>query len=692
MAAEKNVGSLPFIGKRGTSLPTGGGWENLPMGERLRQTFERGLTRVELDLADAYNKKILPGQIPEAQKRITKQIAAEFGAQFSVHAPYQVDVSSQSWGQRIEAAEVMRQSIKYAKEMGAKYVTFHPTANLSGASFLDPFTWQATPVQAHLMMRDKTEFTNWCTRNGISKDSPIYEKLQTEAGIMYNAQSMQFTQHYAASAPMYAQEFGATGARTDALKRAIELLNKGEGNDEKIRQETIAAANSYITSANDNVRRGASAFFQQLASKEEFERFIANAKELAKSRDVEETLKDLERGKESKWQFATMATGGRINKDGSTIDSKFEYDGMGDPNRDLFMASESQFGGDKKAWEAYKDNFKSSGSGQDAARRMNFAIAMTLNRQIDLTGVSSAPDATKATEAWVNNLKETFDDVFRNKEVQENLTKHGIVLSAENLWGVNPEAGVLDAAGYFNKAEHMVKAVEALREVAKKHGIPEEHIKMTFDTEHAAIGSQTDPTKFLKELKESGKEGMVGHVHLVGGGSTASIFGHKGFGSIEDDVARKNPELLQKLVEMGVPLTFEPGSGGIKDVEGGIETLLLGAPLDTLQAANMLGKGAPEEELIRTMGTLGYQKGAPTLAYGGGQRGGGYFASFAAQNDSMIEKSMYSFGPSVPQHWRPSYSALASPSLYQGGISHQMPGSNIWGGSQPLTYSMKNKE
>ncbi|MFH0961225.1 MAG: hypothetical protein V1820_00910 [archaeon] len=688
-------GKIPFVGKRGTSVPTGGGWENLPMAERLRQTFERGVTRVELDLADAYNKKIMPGHVPDAQKRISKQIATEFGGSFSVHAPYQVDFASIGWGQRIEAAEVMRQSIRYAKDMGAHYVTFHPTANLSGAAFQDPFTWQATPVPAHLMMRDKQEFDSWCDKNHISQNSPIYQKLRTEAGIMFNAQSMQFTQHYAASAPLYASEFGKTGALMDAQEEIAQQLKKGVTDPEEIRQQVGLKLGTYFNSANPDVQRGARASVENLVgNREEFVKALENVKAHLSKSSPEAFIEYLEDVKKRKWQLATMAAGGRINLNGSTAEQDMRYEHMGDEKHDLFMYPKEAFASPEQ-FQEYLNNFKNTGEA-DSKKRYNFANAMTLNRQIDLSGADLGSDAKntearEATESWIKNLKETFRDVFKNPAIRRDIEEGKIVLSAENLWGVNPELGVTDAAGYFNKAEHMIQAVEELRKVAAECGMknPEQHIKMTFDTEHAAIGTQQNPTEFINEMKRQGKEDMIGHVHLVGGGSTASIFGHKGFGSIEDDVARKNPELLKRLVELGVPLTIEPGSGGIKDVEGGLETLLLGAPMDVLQAANTPGiKGGAEEQLIRNLGYTGM----PTPAYGGMRGSSGYFADFASQNAGLITKSLYSFGPSLAQPFRATYSTLASPSLYQGGISHQMPGTNIWGGSQPMIYSMKNKE
>jgi sugar phosphate isomerase/epimerase len=646
-----------FVGMRGTSIPTGGGWENLPMSERLRQTFERGLTRVELDLADAFNKKIMPGQIPEAQRRISKQIASEFGAAFSVHAPYQVDISSQSWAQRTEAAEIMRQSIKYAKDMGAKYVTFHPTANLTGASFLDPFTLQATPVPAHFMMRSEDEFKSWCKRNNIKEESPVYEKLHTEAGIMFNAQAMQFTQHYAAAAPTYSQNFGSGGARNEAMKKLIELRAKGVSDQETLEREVALAMRPFVESQDPNVAAGAHSVFQGFQQnptgfvKELQGNIDASKKQWGVSDS--ELKKELEDTKARQWQFAAMASGGRIGPNGQVV-----FDEPLEDENSLFRTKKIE----------------------------NFAKAMTLKRQIDLTGVDT-PEAKKATGNWIKHMNETFEDVLKNKDVKDAL-KSGVKLSIENLWGINPEQGLTDAAGYFNKAEHMAEAVRALQKIAEQNGLPKECITMTFDTEHAAIGSQTNPTEFMKTLQEKYPDVPIGHVHLVGGGSQAAIFGHKGFGSIEDDIARKNPELLKRLIESGAPITIEPGSGGIKDVEEGLSTLLLGAPLEALQAA---GQGGAEAELIRKIGYLEAPQlpGSPDYT---GKQAFSYFGDFAAQNQALVTKSLYSFGPSLAQPFRATYGAYSSPSLYQGGISHMAPGTNIWGSSQPLLYSMRPKE
>ncbi len=642
-----------FIGMRGASLPTGGGWENLPMTERLRQTFERGLTRVELDLADAYNKKIVPGNIPEAQKRISKQIAAEFGAKFSVHAPYQVDPSSMSWAQRTEASEVLRQSIKYAKDMGAKFVTIHPTANLSGAAFQDPFTWQANPVPAHFMVRNKQEFDTWCSNHNIKQDSPVYEKLKQEAGVMYNAQTMQYTQHYASSAPLYARDFGSKAVSNEINKVFFELRSKGVSDDATIRQNLALAVSGYLGSRNVNVSE---------AAHQAWNAFLANYNDRIKDlnaryaqvpdSDRPEYVKHYNEQKEKAWQLATMASGGRINKDGTTIEQNFEYDGRKDKSKDLFYGEFDPLGG---------------------KQRFNFAQAMTLNRQIDL---GSEEESTKK---FVSNLQETFQDLLKNPDVQRDLREGNIKLSLENLWGVNPERGITEAAGYFNKAEHMAQAVRALREVATANGLDPKCITMTFDTEHAAIGNQTNPQEFVDTLKKKFPDTEIGHVHLVGGGSTGSIFGHKGFGSVEDDIARKHPELLKKLVEMGAPITMEPGSGGIKDVEAGLETLLLGAPMEALQAAGFDKNSLP---------ALGYAS-APSPAYPSGPS---YFGALAAQNEAMVTKSLYSFGPSLRQPFQATYGPFASPSLYQGGISHQAPGMSLWPTGQPLLYSMRPKE
>ncbi len=622
------------VGMIGASIPTGGGWENLPVSERIRQTFERGVTRAELDLADAFGKGIKPGAIPDIQKRRTREIGDEFGAQFSVHAPYQVEFSSPSPFQQAEAAEILKQSIKYAKDMGAHIITVHPTS-VMGGGFRDPFTGQLQTIPGHFICKNKDEFDEWCHEHGIEKKTTQYNHLKLQWDNFFRAQSTLYTQQQAAARPIFMKDYGQTLGFWNLARDHLEWKKKGYSKSEMkpiIEAKLLDVINSpgaaieiknEVKRKLDEFNSNPDDFIDNLERENQFRLGWIKKEKQKPDATMEDVNKLYDRISNNSWQQATICVGGRMNRNGT--------------------------------WTHV--------GSQDS--QSNFRAALAQERVIDL----------KAEEPNViNNLKTTLEMAFKDPKVREMIKKGKIKVSLENLYGINGKTGWLNGFAYYTRPEHLKKALAAAKEAAKKYGVSEDAIGFTFDTEHAAIAHNQTPTEFLDKMKEAGIK--ITNAHLVGGSPATGVgvFGHKGFGSWEDEIMRKNPELLKKIQETGAPITIEPGSGGIKDVEDALETLRTGAPMEALMAAD-------QAESLHKLG------------YTAVQQNPGYFQPTADMYSAMVNKGgFYSFGPSVQQPFKSTFGSFASPSLYGGGILHRDTPTNIWGASQPLLYSTKAGE
>lgn len=605
-------------GTWGASIPAAGGWENLPLPERIRGTFDRGVTRAEIDLADAYQKGIMPGHIPDVQKRIGRQIGAEFGGKFSVHAPYQVEFSSPSSFQQAEAAEILKQTIKYSKDMQAKLITIHPTT-VMGSGFQDPFTGALQAVPGYMLCKNKKEFDDYCRIHNIREGTTIYQQVAQYWRMFFNSQSAVMTQQHAAAAPIFAREFGQYGSFYDSVKTVAELEAKGITDNTTLMANVEAVLTRYVSNQQvSGVSQGASQVFEDFRrNPERFLETLHRNIEALRQRG-EDPIEGASKIKHQVWAEATLCVGGEVNEDG-TYARPIEIDGMSEQNR-------------------------------------NFREALAGNRVIDLPNEE---------HRIIDNLKSTLEMAFKDPEVVKLLKENKITLSFENLYGMNPETGWMNGFAYYTRPEHIVAAVRAAREVARKYGIPEDRIGTTFDTEHAAIG-YGDPSKFIDELQRQGIK--ITHAHVVGGSASGSapIFGHKGIGSMEDEILRKHPDLLKKLVESGVPMTLEPGMGGIKDIEAGLETMMTGTPTEAMLAANY----APEQ--VRQLGYTG----EPSY----------YAAAYQLYQGFANKAGFYSFGPHVQEPFRTTFGPIASPTLYSGGIAHRDQPSLIWPSQQPISY------
>ncbi len=606
-------------GTWGASIPAAGGWENLPLPERIRGTFDRGVTRAEIDLADAYQKGIMPGHIPDVQKRIGRQIGAEFGGKFSVHAPYQIEFSSPSSFQQAEAAEILKQTVKYAKDMQAKLITIHPTT-VMGSGFQDPFTGALQAVPGYMLCKNKKEFDDYCRIHNIREGTTIYTQVEQYWNMFFYSQSAVMTQQHAAAAPIFARDFGAQGAEYDSIKAVAELDARGITDKTTMMANVEAVLTRYMSNRQvPGVADGAMQVYNNFKS--DPERFLNELVGTIRSWKSKggDPVKISTDAKRHYWAEATLCVGGQLNEDGTYASPVRKEDGM-------------------------------------AEKEINFREALAGNRVIDLPNEE---------HRIIDNLKSTLEMAFKDEELVKLLKENKITLSFENLYGMNPETGWMNGFAYYTRPEHIVAAVRAAREVARAHGIPEDRIGTTFDTEHAAIG-YGDPSKFIDELQRQGIK--ITHAHVVGGSASGSapIFGHKGLGSMEDEILRKHPDLLKKLVESGVPMTLEPGMGGIKDIEQGLETMMTGTPTEAMLAANY----APEQ--VRQLGYTG----EPSY----------YAAAYQLYQGFANKAGFYSFGPHVQEPFRTTFGPVASPTLYSGGIAHRDQPSLIWPSQQPISY------
>lgn len=615
-------------GTWGASIPAAGGWENLPLPERIRGTFDRGVTRAEIDLADAYQKGIMPGHIPDVQKRIGRQIGAEFGGKFSVHAPYQVEFSSPSSFQQAEAAEILKQTVKYAKDMQAKLITIHPTT-VMGSGFQDPFTGALQAVPGYMLCKNKEEFDDYCRIHNIRPGTTIYQQVEQYWRMFFNSQSAVMTQQHAAAAPIFAAQFGSSGAWIDSRKKIAELEDRGIHDEAAMEANVEAVLTKFASSQNQQVRERAAGILAQFRHNPTGfvnmlkESVAEDRQDAAKKGTNVEKMYD--EWKKDVWARATLCVGGSLNPDGTPASTMKESE-----------------------WQL-------------SEQEKNFREALAGNRVIDIP---------QEEHRIIDNLKDTLERAFTDPEVVKLLKENKITLSFENLYGMNPETGWMNGFAYYTRPEHIVAAVRAAREVARKYGIPEDRIGTTFDTEHAAIG-YGDPSKFIDELQKQGIK--ITHAHVVGGSASGSapIFGHKGIGSAEDEILRKHPDLLKKLVESGVPMTLEPGMGGIKDVEAGLETMMTGTPTEAMLAANY----APEQ--VRQLGYTGEPS---------------YYAAAYNQYQGFANKAgFYSFGAHVAEPFRTTFGPVASPTLYSGGIAHRDQPSLIWPSQQPISYRSRQQ-
>jgi len=616
-----------LAGHVGASIAGAGGWENLPLPERVRQTFERGVTRAELDLGDAYGKKIMPGHVPDVQLLHTKQLGEEFGAKFSVHFPYQVELSSPSRFQQAEAAALIKQTVHYAAGVGAKMMVLHPTAVYEGA-FADPYTGALQNVPMHMLCKDKKEFEEFCTIHKVREGSAVKQQLNYEWQNFFAAQSAVMQQQHAAAAPIFKQQFAQDATFIRPAMRIAELMKRGGGDFTTLKAAAEAEISKFANSPDpdiSNIGRQALARFQQDPKRmiESYQRQVQSVK--SKNEDPVEVLKKWNWGS---WARATLCVGGSLNPDGT-------------------MA------------KTIKDNPSDDESLSEQER--NFRDALARDRLTDLSG-----DADKV----VKNLKDTFDMALSDSETIRIIKEKGLKLTLENLYGMNVETGWMQGAAFYTRPEHIAKAMAALREVAKKHGLSDENIGFTFDTEHATLG-YGDPMKFVDELQKDGVK--IDHAHVVGGSgaSAAHIFSHKGLGSMDDEILRAHPGLLERLVDMGVPLTIEPGSGGIGDVEDALKTFATG--------------GVPAEALMGRE----YPQGLEMQGYA--QVDQGSLQERYDLNQGFVNKAdMYSLQPSMGQPFRATFGSLLSPSLYSGGALHKEGQAAFWSSNQPLLYSSKS--
>ena len=615
-----------FAGRLGASIAGAGGWENLPLPERVRQTFERGVTRAELDLGDAYGKKIMPGHVPEVQLKSTKKIGQEFGAEFSVHFPYQVELSSPSGFQQAEAAALIKQTVSYAAGVGAKMIVMHPTAVYQGA-FADPYTGSLQNVPMHMLCRDKREFAEFCKIHNVREGSAVKKQLEYEWENFFAAQSAVMQQQHAAAAPIFKQQFAQDGTFLRPAAKIAELMARGTGDPTTLKAAAESEIAKFANSPDPDISaigKQALARFQQNPQGmiENYKNQIRSLQ--SKNRNPAESLNKWNHGS---WARATLCVGGSLNEDGTVAKT------IKDNPQDEFALSEQE------------DNFRN---------------ALARNR---ITDLSADEDNV------IRNLKETFDMALGDPETIRLVKEHGMKLTLENLYGMNVETGWMQGAAFYTRPEHIAKAITAVREVARKHGLSDENIGLTFDTEHATLG-YGDPMKFIDELKRRGIK--IDHAHIVGGSASgaAHVFSHKGLGSVEDEVLRAHPGLLERLVDMGVPMTIEPGSGGIRDIEDALHTFATGG----VAPQALMGREYPD-----ALAGLGYvQTDTAELQ-----------TRYDLHQGFVDKAGMYALQPSMAQPFKASFGSLLSPSLYSGGALHKDNTPAIWSSSQPLLYSSK---
>ncbi len=645
---------------------------------QLRNTFQRGVVSAEIDITSAWNEKAgMTGarSIGQPKRDQTRRIIEEHGGQASLHAPLQFDFSSSMSLSQRRGAQALKETIEYADDVKAKSITLHPSM-LMGAAYIDPATSQEGNVgKSYLLCQNLNELEGYLNRHKV-RDPLVKEQIKAEWKNFAGAQAAAFQQKNASFAPQKLRDFAADASQGAGMEVFVSDLKKQGMSDRAIaervntrlaRMRRFGAEREVQDTADKVLRR----FEQDKIGfvKKRLKRIEDNKNHLKKNRpDVykeiveehgsyEDYLKYLA---EREWAGASAAYGGDITREGfkasAVLRGHFEDEHKG--LREEVMRNNRLADGGKLDEDTLIE------LGPQGAL---FVQSLSLQRRGDIN---------EKTERRVrDNFMKTMRMLLDDKAVQNKLKSGKIQLNLENMWGSHPDHGMFEGVPFFNDPDNMAEVILELREEAKKRGLPEEVIGITFDTQHAMAsgvfdeeGNRLKPSEWIDRLKKKGVD--IDHAHLVGGSDDSK--GHAAFGAWDDELARKDPKLFAKLAEAGA-INIE-GSKGLADVEKAIETMWNeGVPLEAMAAA----AHAPAE-----VENLLYQ-GAPS-----------FYGEMAQMYGEITTKGgLYSFGPSLQQPGLTQFGAELAPGMYGGGIMHrdisQM--SRTYMSAQPMLYSSGSK-
>lgn len=629
---------------------------------QLRNTFERGVVSAEIDISSLWNEKMgMHGarSVGRAEKDRVKHIIAEHGGMATIHAPLGFDFSaSMSLSQR-KGAQALKETIEYAKEVGAESsITVHPSM-LMGASFIDPATGtEQTLPKSYYLCNSVKELDDYIKKHNI-KDNLVKKQIEAEWRNFAVAQAAQFQQQNASFAPQTLREFAQNATTGRGMTQFIHELEK-KGLGEEAIATTVERRLAQLTEygASDQITEAAKQALARYNSdprgfvklhKDWYEKQINELKK--QGHDPTKFEQGLKEFVDSKWASAAAAVGGDLTREG-------------------FEASNILGGGPGADKQLMQEVMKTNNLDEETLNTLSptgalFVRALSGQRRGDMS-----EDAEKRVR---DNFLETMDMFLKDKQVQDMLKDGKTKLNLENLWGSNPEHGMFEGIPYFNDPVKMAEVVKELKKRARENGLSEDIFGVTFDTQHALASGVRDektgkllkPSEWLDRLKAEGVD--VDHVHLVGGSEDSK--GHVAFGDWNDQLAKTDPELWNKLAETGV-INIEGGKG-LADVEKTLEAMWNeGVPLEAMAASAHV----PEE-----VAALGYQASAAS-----------FYGEQARMYGAMTTKGgLYSFGPSLSEPGLSQFGSSLAPGLYSGGAMHrdisQM--SRTYMSAQPLLYS-----
>ncbi|MBR9689521.1 MAG: hypothetical protein GOV01_01315, partial [Candidatus Altiarchaeota archaeon] len=622
--------------------------------------FERGVVSAEIDLGPLISEKggggsVVTDMFGEASRVSTgpagvhdqlfskmKLIADSFGGEFRVHAPMAANPADSMQVGQARAAGLLKQSLEYTRKLGGKTMTVHPIGQME-YYFTDPFVGTKMPVQnPFYLAKDEKEIEG------------LYEKLDVKDPLLQGQIKKEWKNWVSVLPTVFAEKFGALAAKdldVFANKAARwqlgELAGKYRNDLKRFEQEAI----TFSQKLNPTVEMAFSRAFSELQRDPTLlDKLIG-----AKGRN-ENDAKRL-------WPKIAMASLEPLKEDGTRVI----------PSEKLRKLSEKVQSGNAsdneiKRHKTLVDKF----IGERETERLK-AWEKTL---IGNNALRFGP-FKESEEQMVQSVRNTFGLIFEgikkeNKALYTTLKNKKIKIGIENLFPTRPDKGYMQGYAYFYEPEHIARVVKEIRKEAKRYGLPEDIVTVTFDIGHAAA-SKHKPTEFLKKLKKLGVKPE--YVHIVGGPG----YGHDhiAWGDWLDEVSKMDPDIVSKLMDVGA-INIE-GGAGLHDVDVTLNALWdKGLPVEAMMAMS----GSPDAftpDLARYSGfnVTPYMKGVAQSYHG----------------TDFPHRAFYSFQQeTIPMPMRGAFGSYTAPGLVGGGYT-MGPGrtSAIWSTAQPTLYSAKNE-
>lgn len=586
------------------SIQEGGRALSLP--ERIRRTFEMGVNNAELSIMFIAREAQKPTEslreIPKWLWKMDKEIADEFGGKITVHAPEDISIESPSSRSQTMAADMIKHSLEVADVMKSGTVTVHATGT-QGWALTNPISGTVEQLPAHVSMPEPL----W---RKVKQDlldqghQTVADRLQNDRQLSRNSHLLQWRQ-------------------------AMWMQKDEQRVQEKFRETDWQAYNTVNNSAlsRDEMKNRLEEIQNEIqrTNPRILEHIVDNARRNAKIENFVFTNPDDIR-KLNEWEAETL------KKDAPTKNLKdFKRDNLNEARRGLALVDDTiPF---EKARETFFETWKF-----DLDEETKTKIEKAMDSPEGIKNLD-AKDMEKMFDPLIDNIKDTFTLLFQDKAAVELLNKGETKLCIENIYGPNFATGATGGYPMGWSPEHMKKIIDAIREVAKKNNVDPNAIGMTFDTQHAivgpgeALGGTTDLNDWFNKFKEMGLK--IDHAHLVGGHKGShDTWGHVGLGDVVDEVMREHPDVIERLAEAGA-INFEPGQGGVADIEKSLETVLHGGT----PAMAMAAEGGAEGGAAM----MGYNK----------KEGSFYAGQYNTHRASVVRGQFYSFSnPMERSSWQ----------------------------------------